>query len=186
MQVILQENEKILLEFKPKPSMAWYLLLSRAWHVLLLLVVLAVMTSFSPPGSVDAAGNVSFEPLLHHYGMVILVLLVIIGYFWFRQVIRSYDYVITNQRAILRYGFLSLNKRIIPYSQVNDVNLSASFFERMFGLGSVYIDCLGTVFSAVGFNRNRAANNTTRLEGLALEECEQVLQAISKELSNRR
>jgi len=63
-----------------------------------------------------------------------------------------------------------------------DVNVRATFFEHLFGLVSVYIDGIGTMGSQMMLDRWRSANNTTFLEGLALMQCEQVSNLLSKEV----
>ena len=97
--------------------------------------------------------------------------------------------MVTNQRLIISYGFIVLNHRIIPLEKINDLNMNATLFERIFGLGSVYIATLGTLFSGfngsggrgmMGSNRSGFSNNTTRLECLSLAQCDEVMAVISK------
>lgn len=187
MKTQLHDGEKILFEGKPDQGVAWYWVLSRLWHVVTLLVVFALLLYFSPR---QRQGVEEIESAVFHQGLaweyilpVIIIAIIAIGYWWFRQVSQGYDYTITNQRSILHYGFISLNCRVIPHSQVVDVNIRATLFERLFGLGSVYIDGIGTMGGQIMRGSRRSGNNTTRLEGLTLKQCEQVIDLLSEIIS---
>jgi uncharacterized membrane protein YdbT with pleckstrin-like domain len=190
MKTQLHDDEKVLFEGKPQQSVAWYWVLSRLWHVIILLVIFFLMVYFNP-GQRQVMEKME-QGLFHqslawgHILPVIIIAIVVVGYFWFRKVSQGYDYVITDQRSILHYGFISLNRRVIPHNQVVDVNIRATLFERLFGLGSVYIDGIGTMGSQMMMGSRRSANNTTRLEGLKLEQCEQVMDLLSKVISTKK
>lgn len=180
----LHDDEKILLELKPSRGSVPYFFLVRCWHVGFIILFFAIFFSSS-----IKQDNAELTSLVSGLGatagliiLAVLACLVVLGLLYTKMCINGYDYVITNQRCILKYGFISLNKRIIPYGQINDIDMRSNALERMFGFGSVYIDCTATVLSS---NRNRAANNTCRMEGLTMDECEQAMHAMSECLAKR-
>ncbi|PHQ82271.1 MAG: hypothetical protein COB66_00610 [Coxiella sp. (in: Bacteria)] len=197
METQLHEGEEILLNIKPHKKFAWYWALSRIRHVLLILIILAIFFVFS--GGDNSGNNASVSQTLeqgksffHHYGagvfvglLVVAVVLFFLIYLWARMATKKYDYCITNQRCILTSGFLSLNKRMIPYSSVNDVNMRTSLVERLFGLTSVYLDSIGTMMSGSRFRSGSNSNNTTRLEGITMEDCDKVMEIVSKHISQK-
>ncbi len=183
----LHEGEKLLLHLKPNKSSAFYFLISKFSRKALGLIVLISFLYFNFAngfGPAKHGGNYgllqSIEAKLGalHYWLIVIIAIIIIGYyFWFRKVVSSYDYLITNQRCILRYGLVNLNTRVIPYKQISDINARASFVERFFNQESVYINCIGT---AINSNRRAIGNNATRMEGLSTEESREALDIISK------
>jgi uncharacterized membrane protein YdbT with pleckstrin-like domain len=52
-------------------------------------------------------------------------------------------YVFTNERVITRTGVFGRNMESIPLNRVNDVASHQSFFDRMFGSGSLTIESAG-------------------------------------------
>lgn len=116
---------------------------------------------------------------------LLLILVALIGLS--KLVVKAYSYTITNQRIIIRFGLIVLNQRIIPLSQINDVNMQSSVLERLFGLGSVYLDTITTNMN--NFYRRRPSslmNNTGRLEGLNHEQCDEVMNIISAHVQKLR
>lgn len=184
MPIALHDNETILLELKPQPVSAWYWLFTRMWHVIWLafLLLILVQVQFHHAALSQAGGLFSQIPIAP--ALLAFALLIGLGYLFFRMVVQGYDYTITNQRIILKYGFISLNTRIIPLNQISDVNMRANLIERLFGFGSVYIDCIGTI--SMTFRRSGAMSNTTRLEGISNADCEKAMEVISREIAKNK
>jgi uncharacterized membrane protein YdbT with pleckstrin-like domain len=191
MNFTLQEGEEILIDTKPSSAVIWYWLLGKMGLLILLLFVLVLSSIHANFLSIFNFFNIdsSFSSYLTD-ALVIVIFLVIIGggYLWFWLVANGYHYVVTNQRVIIRYGFILLNQRMIPLAQINDVNMQSTLVERFFGLGSVYIDTLATLlgsgslianaFSGVS-SRRSLMNNTSRLEGLSSAQCDEIMGIIS-------
>lgn len=192
MKFTLHDDEKILLRLKPQQVSSWYWVFSRMWHGLFVIVLVAIflLADLNNPGSTgkDTLSFVMQHSVILSAVVVVLLVLMLLGaYVFFRLVVRAYDYCITNQRVIISYGFLSINHRIIPLSKINDVNTRASLFERLFGIVSVYLDTLGTLSSAISFGRrSRAFNNSTRFEGLTPEQADEAMTIISSIISKRQ
>ena len=53
-------------------------------------------------------------------------------------------YTITDRRIIIRKGILSRNERAAHIDRVQNVNLHQSFFDRLFGVGTLDFDTAGT------------------------------------------
>lgn len=179
----LHEGEQVLMQVKPQPKTAWYWIISKTWHLITFLIIFGAFLAFSGDQTetalIDKAASYARSiQLLWIPGIVVLLAL---AYFWFRKVVEAYDYIITDQRCIFRYGLLSLNTRVIPYSQITDINMRCSFLERWFSLASVRVDCLGTLLNPTGGQR-RTNNNTTCMEGLTLAQCAEVVETISARL----
>jgi membrane protein YdbS with pleckstrin-like domain len=190
----LHENEEIKFQSKPSPRVAWFWLVSKTWHFILIIAFYLIFIGFNVSKKQleqMTESTLQNTPVLHQYApwlishefiiaITAVVLLLIILSLWFRNVAKAYSYVLTNQRCIIRYGLLGLNTRIVPYKQLSDVNMRCGFFERLFGLASVRIDCLSTV---LGSNRGRYGNNTTCLEGLTQAQCNEAMDIISHHIS---
>jgi len=205
MKYQLQEGEEVLMELKPAERAAWYFMVSKTWHVLFLLIFaffwMFAAASWGGQKSQNTwmlfdylAKDLSQKLGINASGALFLIIAIVLIfgliYIFFLSVIRGYSYVITNQRMIISYGFIVLNHRIIPLEKINDLSMNATLFERIFGLGSVYVSTLGTLFSGfngmanstgfMGGGRSSFANNSTRLECLSLEQCDEVMAVISK------
>lgn len=184
----LHEGEEILLSTKPNPGSALYFLFTRMWHFLLIIIAVGYFFIAHLPQDKAAQNGTNATqmgnniiPIIIY--LVVILLILLIAWFIIRKAITSYNYTFTNQRCIIEFGFFSLGKRIIPYGQVNDIDFSSSFVERLFGYGSVYIDDLSTALNNRGFGRSRNTNKTSRLEGLTLKQCEQVMDLVSSRIS---
>lgn len=181
----LQEGEKVLLTLAPAKNASWYFFLSRVWHIFVILIFAVFYLLARDSQNLANQYNAAVFPYLKEIALGIaafLVLFLVFGWLYTKTMLSAYQYVITNQRCLLNYGFFSLNQRMIPFSKISDLDLRATFVERLFGLGSVYIENVATIIRA----NNNTANNTTRLEGLSLEECNQAMDVISHQINQHR
>ncbi len=72
-------------------------------------------------------------------GLALIIWLTVLPYMkW-----HSTHYVFTNERVITRTGVLSRDMESIPLNRVNDVSSHQSFFDRLFGSGSLTIESAG-------------------------------------------
>lgn len=184
----LREGEEILFAAKPSPNTKLYFFFSRMsrWGFLgtFFVVYLALHVLFMPHYLDTLAPYAQFFAKFSAIqwlsaGVVLAGLL----FAYYSKLVASCIYYVTNQRCILKTGFFSQQTRVIPYSQVNDINVQTTALGKLFGLQSVCIESLGTIAAS---NRNRR-NNATRMDGLTPEVSGQVMDAISKQLlSNNR
>jgi uncharacterized membrane protein YdbT with pleckstrin-like domain len=61
---------------------------------------------------------------------------------WLERV--STLYTVTDRRIIIRKGILSRKERAAHIDRVQNVNLSQTFFDRLFGVGTLDFDTAGT------------------------------------------
>jgi len=61
-------------------------------------------------------------------------------------------YTITDRRIIIRKGILSRHERAAHIDRVQNVNLTQSFFDRIFGVGTLDFDTAGTEDSDFKFS----------------------------------
>lgn len=181
-KIHIADDETVLTSYSPKLSVAGYWVFSRFGRLSILLLFFIVAMIFQP-GSMHMKMqviDVMFAKVggVPGLGMIILLLFAL-GYVFLLNAAKSYKYIITNQRVILTYGFLSINSRSIPIDKIADINVRASFFERLFGLASLQIDCIGTVFCG---NRGGASNNTTAMEGLTMPICNEAMALLSQQM----
>jgi uncharacterized membrane protein YdbT with pleckstrin-like domain len=193
----LQENEEVRFEIKPHGLSVWYFVLAslgRFLHLVVALIVVLIFTFLSDYMRGRGATDLSMLHFLaNQFGvsielmttLAVAILVVIFLGLWglSKLVVNAYTYTITNQRIIIRYGLITLNQRIIPFSQINDINMQSSLLERIFGLGSVYLDTITTDIN--NFYRRRPSNimnNTGRLEGLTHQDCDEIMNLISSHI----
>ncbi len=193
----LQENEEVQFEIKPHGLSVWYFVLAslgRFLHLIVALIVVLIFTFLSDYMRGRGATDLSMLHFLaNQFGvsielmttLAVAILVVIFLGLWglSKLVVNAYTYTITNQRIIIRYGLITLNQRIIPFSQINDINMQSSLLERIFGLGSVYLDTITTDIN--NFYRRSPSNimnNTGRLEGLTHQDCDEIMNLISSHI----
>jgi uncharacterized membrane protein YdbT with pleckstrin-like domain len=129
----LMAGEALL--WRGRPS--WRAMMSFWFSVLLLAIVVFVL------GLVIGQGTWS--------GLVAAVILVI-GLIkgWMERVATLYT--ITDRRIIIRKGILSRHERAAHIDRVQNVNLTQSFFDRIFGVGTLDFDTAGTEDSDFKFS----------------------------------
>jgi|SRR5690349_2316212 uncharacterized membrane protein YdbT with pleckstrin-like domain len=121
----LMEGEALV--WRGRPS--WRAMMSFWFSVGLLAIVVFVL------GLVIGQGT--WSGLL---AAVILVVGLIKG--WLERVATLYT--ITDRRIIIRKGILSRNERAAHIDRVQNVNLTQSFFDRLFQVGTLDFDTAGT------------------------------------------
>ena len=194
MALELNEGEKICFDCQPGRRAVMYWFFSNVIYLWLAVIGLAILLGFSHiylhlgqfqhGNLLKALKQANYIP----YVLVVIGLLIIIGgatYMWCNKMAQNYHYVVTNQRCVLHYGMLSLSRSMIPIHNIMDIDMQATFFERLFGMGSVYVDNIGT-FTGQMMGGIGAISVTSRLEGLTLEECEQVMNLLSKMIAEKK
>lgn len=179
----LHEDEQILLQLKPNPTIVWAWMCTKLWHVIAVILIACFWVVNTHNISSNTASTLyhSASSLASHHlyiAMALVVILVLLAaYAWLRLVANAYRYVITNQRCFIRYGLISMNTRIIPVSQINDVNITANIVLRQFQLENVFIDTISTAYMST---RRNLMNNSTLLEGLTRAESNEAVTVLTK------
>jgi len=122
------EGEKIVEEIKPLPSLKWYFFFQGAF-VLIFVFFMSIWIPF-------VSG--SFGVLYPIFILVILILMWLIAVNRYKH----QHYWITDKRVICKRGIIGYTISSIPFERVSDVIVSRTFFERIFGFGSVLVQSL--------------------------------------------
>ncbi|MCA9371915.1 PH domain-containing protein [Candidatus Woesebacteria bacterium] len=144
----LLEDEKILWEGKPVPALQSYLY----WSFVLLWVFVLLFTLV---------------------GIVLIPFVFILGIPYAQAVYEKRYYWVTNKRIVYRRGFLGYKISSLPLNRVSDVIISRTFFENMFGFGSLQIQTLaGQISTGAGGSEGdlRAVDEPEKLQQLILEQ----------------
>jgi membrane protein YdbS with pleckstrin-like domain len=79
------------------------------------------------------------------------------------------EYKFFDDRLEFEEGFFTINKKVIKYSNVKEITLRKGIFQRMYGLGTVYLATLATgstqnynVFYSLGFGNVSASGIAVR------------------------
>ena len=125
-QSLLSEGEKIVRAFRPH----WKsLIIPGAWT--LLVVIGLALTPRLPSG---LPRNATYLIIVLGWIMVAVVPTI---RWWFTQ------FVLTNERLILRKGVIARSGVEIPLEVINDVIFSQTVFERLLGFGDLIIESAG-------------------------------------------
>jgi uncharacterized membrane protein YdbT with pleckstrin-like domain len=178
----LHDGEEVVLHLKPSKIAPAFWLLSKIWPLIATLFFIVMIIKFYQQNVLIPIPLIATFNQLANWVVPLFILMIIGLYIWLALVANAYNYVVTNQRLMLRYGLFSINTRIIPYSQVSGVNVRATLLERIFGLRSVYIDAIGTSISDRNFS---SGSNTTRMDGLSVTESRKVVDAIGSFIARR-
>lgn len=181
----LNEGEKVLLQLKPHPKIVWAWMLTKTSHINILTVGLLVWFIYPHLGQNVASAMMHQQHIMIALLITLVTTIILISsylsYLWLRRVAGAYDYVITNQRCLLRYGMLQLNTRIIPISQINDVNIVADVILNSLQLENVFIDTLSTAYANMRPDMlNNRLNNSTLMEGLTTEQSREAVTILSQ------
>ncbi len=123
------EGEKIVEEIKPLPSLKWYFFFKSAF-VLIFFMMFFIWTFF-------LAG-----PMFSIFTPIIIIVILIVLWLVAENRYKHQDYWITNKRVICKRGLIGYTISSIPFERVSDVIVSRTFFERLFGFGSVLVQSL--------------------------------------------
>jgi uncharacterized membrane protein YdbT with pleckstrin-like domain len=130
MQFQLQEGEKIVKDLKPMHILKWYFFLTSAIGLLFVFAFFSWI-AFIP--------GVSF---ISSFFIIFILLFVGILYLVANNRYNYQHYWITNKRVLYRSGILGYTISSIPLERISDVIVSRTFFERLFGFGSILIQSL--------------------------------------------
>jgi len=128
----LQEGEKVVKDIKPLSILKWYFFLRSAIGLFIFLIffswILFIPTLFFSIISLT----------LWFFILIILVILYLIA----NNKYNYQHYWITNKRVMYRRGLIGYRISSIPLERISDVIVSRTFWERVFGFGSILIQSL--------------------------------------------
>jgi uncharacterized membrane protein YdbT with pleckstrin-like domain len=123
----LTSNESVVMHIHPH----WKAMV-RPYGVLLLVLIVIGLALFFSLNTI----------LLIALGVIGLVLVVWFTLWPFMKW-RSTHYIFTNERVLTRVGVFGHDMESIPLNRVNDVSYHQSFWDRLFGCGSLTIESAG-------------------------------------------
>jgi membrane protein YdbS with pleckstrin-like domain len=94
--------------------------------------------------------------------------------------IQKHWYFITNERCINFAGFWGINKQIILFSNIVDVNVRQNPLETLLGLSSVTVDTPGLAVTG------RRSRGSIIIAGLTAESAEKISHLIGEQMRNAR
>lgn len=125
-QSLLSEDEKIVRAFRPH----WKsLIIPAAWTVL---VIIGLVLTVLLPGGLPRYATYVVLGL----GWIMVAVVPAVRW-WFTQ------FVLTDERLILRKGVIARSGVEIPLEVINDVIFSQTVFERLLGFGDLIIESAG-------------------------------------------
>lgn len=86
-------------------------------------------------------------------------------------------YFITDKRCILYSGAWGMNKKIIPYNRIVDIDLNQNMLRQFFGIAAVALDRSGMGYSS---SSSRIRANVDFIDGLSLDKAEKLQHLISE------
>jgi len=136
-QFEVQEGEKIVKDIKPLPILKWYFFITSAIGFFFF-IIFFIWIIFLP--------SLFFTTIAFIFGLFILIIFVIL-YLVANNKYNYQHYWVTNKRMLCRRGLLGYRISSIPLERISDVIVSRTFWERVFGFGSVHIQSLAGQFT---------------------------------------
>ena len=134
-------DEKIVQEIRPLPRLKTMWFISRIFSFLIFIIILVVFISVSRHSTTGGATWI-FTLIMAFIGLILIwsIISIFLAYNW------EY-YWITNKRVVRRAGTIGHNFYSVPLERISDVMISRSFWEKIFGIGSLHIKTLAGQFS---------------------------------------
>jgi|LakMenE18May11ns_1017448.scaffolds.fasta_scaffold9952168_1 uncharacterized membrane protein YdbT with pleckstrin-like domain len=137
------EGETVLFESKPLPQLKYFYVGSTLLFFLFFFGIFLIPVSIGIFAEIGIAG-VGFLMLLMTFIFIIALVISEASY-------KQRYYWITNRRIIYRRGTFGYTMSSLPLERVSDVILSRTFWENLFGFGSLQIQTLaGQITPAAG------------------------------------
>jgi uncharacterized membrane protein YdbT with pleckstrin-like domain len=123
---LLNDGEEVVLDLHPH---WWFLSGAVAAVVVVLIASIGALVAGAPTALL---------------WFLVVVLLVALGALLVRYARwQTTNFVLTNERVIIRRGILAKQGREIPLEHINDISYNQSLFERIIGAGNVVIESAG-------------------------------------------
>lgn len=144
----LSEKENIIEEIKPlKNLIPYFIITSTVLWVFMVSVFVIIATIVASIRESVLISAISSKLIL--FSMIQYIILFSVILFGFVLLgINKYNnqyYWITNKRVICKHGLFGYTLTSIPFERISDVMLSRTFWERLCGFGSIYIQTIGAI-----------------------------------------
>jgi membrane protein YdbS with pleckstrin-like domain len=173
----LNEGEKLILESRPLDNLLYYSTFNGVFVIgvivgIVLISMIYVLSQAAPnPSAMDLASIASTHKWIKG---ILLVYLIYVGLIYWSNTITvpQYRYIFTDQRCIIYSGFIGVNKRVIPYNRIADVNIQQGTVEALFKLSTVFID-----EQAMNYSQG------TWIGGLSINDADEITKIISQHIT---
>lgn len=130
----LQDGEEVIKELKPLSVLKWFFFIRPSMGIITFpLFLLYIFTSMP------------FSGFFTYLGMIIIpvfLVILVIMYLVANNKYNNQHYWVTNKRILYKRGLFGYTIHSIPLERVSDVIVSRTFWERVFGFGSVHVQSL--------------------------------------------
>lgn len=184
------DNEPIIFQFKPGFHNLGYHLLIMAGYLAFLVPLGGVLTFLI---------NKSFEtiPLVFEMAKVIvkiipafmqdrttlmeigtgvglvMAVIFIVSYLWRVLLLYTHTYLFTETRCIIIHKLFSIDRHIVYYNRLNDVNLRQSLIDRVFNTATV-------TMAELSYNQSTGVGNLVTIKGCTPEEAQWIVEFVSR------
>ena len=183
--VNLHADEKILFECRPKKALMAYIYLTKGFQVFIVgPILLCLLYYFFLNAPSSSMGSLFQTSLFAFVGIFAAVNL--IAYAWLSYVIKRHWYYFTNLRCIVYSGYWGVNKKIVPYNRIVDINMNRNPLRAILGLSAIYIvqQGIASAYSqGMGGNTQGISANMTIIDGLSPELADKITSLVSQQMS---
>lgn len=184
----LHNGETMLFECRPKKALIPYLYFIRGAHTFFVMpIVLGILYSLFA-GPIIPNTQSTLMSALATFG-IFFVIVNMIAYAWVNFMINRHWYFFTDDRCIIYSGYWGVNKKIIPYNRIVDINLNRNPLRAIFGLTAIYIIQQGIASQytrGMGKGTDGLSPNMAIIEGLSPKLANKIADLISAQMSKSR
>ena len=189
----LNADEKLLFQFKPGWNNTGYHLYI-VFNLLIFLVPLGVVFTLlinqffiSMPVFFDVfrvvikviPESLQKGSALHQIGIGVGIIglgVLAIGYLWAICLLYTRTFTFTDKRCIVVRALLSMDKHIIYYNRLSDINMSQTIIERLFNTATITL-------AELSYNQASGPGNLIPINGCTSKEAEQIVELVSQYIS---
>ena len=178
-KIKLHQNEEMIIDCRPKNSLIAYLFVLKLLRRLLTVLVIVLFVA-SDKNLTLLSACTSLEHGLQNNALITFVVvtsIVVLLLLWSVAYVRKRHFFFTSQRCIVCSGLFSINKKVLPYKSVVDVDLKQNPLRALLGINAVCLDQQG-----LGYGLRRRLNCLT-VDGLDKKTSEKVLDLVSGHIS---
>jgi membrane protein YdbS with pleckstrin-like domain len=172
----LNDGEKVVLECRPRDALVTFAIYRGIFQMLILLILYIIIGLLG--SNSGAKTNPQYFAFFHKaitFGVMLLFLYGGILYLINTIAVPQFRYIFTDQRCIIYSGFIGVNKRVIPYNRIADVNIRQGTVEALLSLSTVFIDEQAMNYS-----------NGAWIRGLDMYDAEEITKIVSAHISKKQ
>jgi len=149
MAIKLQESEQVLFEGKPEPKLFFVWIFTKVIPACFIATFFIIWCTLFFGGLFACAMRGAKEANYFPFFILIraaFILPIIFGaaYFYYRALLKTFHYAVTNQRCIFEGGIMIRRLRSVPFYKITDLEINQNIVERMLGIYSLKIFTAGT------------------------------------------